>query len=122
MYRTTKSLLLLCFCSGIFSACNHKADLSALPAISFSNNVQSIIVGNCTQSGCHADGSDRPHSLTTYDDVIKRVSPGDANSSQLYERIAGQSGNIMPPAPQAMLTNDQIRTIYLWIEQGAKNN
>lgn len=111
------------FCSVLFfSSCRHDADFSGAPEISFKYEVQSIIIGNCTESGCHASGSDSPGSLVTFEEIQKRVSPGDPRNSQLYERVVGKSGSIMPPSSRTPLTNDQIRSIYIWIEQGAKNN
>jgi uncharacterized membrane protein len=104
----------------MFASCAHEAVIPNSPEISFSTDVQGIIIGNCTQSGCHASGSDHESfSLVTYDDVMKIVSPGNARNSRLYESIKQKS---MPPSSAASLTDQQIKYIYLWIEQGAKNN
>ena len=121
MYRG-KGFLLLILLYAMFVSCRHDGVVPNSPEISFSNDVQSIIIGNCTQSGCHPSSSDHEKfSLVTYDDVMKTVEPGNARNSKLYETITGQ-GKLMPPSSQASLTDQQIKYIYLWIEQGAKNN
>ncbi len=103
-------------------SCRHEVVIPDSPVISFQYDVQAIIIGNCTQSGCHSSGSDRPNALVTYDDIHRIVNPGDARNSELYQRIVGKSGSLMPPSSQRMLNENEIRSIYLWIEQGAKNN
>ena len=106
-------------------ACQHKPTVPETPVISFSNDVQPIIIGNCTQSGCHGGGSgrDSARALLTYNEVMKygEVTPGNAQNSRLFTTIAPNNfQNQMPPKTQ--LSNQQILTIYLWILQGAKNN
>ena len=108
----------------LFFSCRHKGDIPATPQISFSQQVQPILVSNCCYSGCHTGGGGaggrhlRPYE--TYDEVIAITSPGDADGSTIYQRITGRSGNSMPP--NTFLTESQIITIYTWIMQGALNN
>ena len=77
-------------------------------------------------SSCHGGGGNHePGSLVTYDDVIHtgEIHANEAHSSKLYKLITKSSGeDKMPPDPASPLTDKQILTIYLWIEQGAKNN
>ncbi len=113
--------LLVCFMA-FLSSCRHDVVVPESPEISFKFDVQAIIVGNCTESGCHSAGSDQPNPLVTYDDVMRSVNQGDARNSQLYQRIVGKSGNLMPPSPKRILNENEIKLIYVWIEQGAKNN
>jgi len=81
------------------------------------------MIGNCTQSGCHvSSGDDHLFPLVTYEDIAKQVQPGDAANSRLYTVVRGLSGHLMPPPPQPMLTDEQIKFIYVWIEEGAQNN
>jgi uncharacterized membrane protein len=106
----------------LFFSCHHNSDIPAIPVVTFSGDVQAILVGNCTQGGCHGAGNDhRRFSLVTYEDVMNSgtVIAGDARNSNLYKAITGRN-NIMPKAPQAPLTDDQIRFIFIWIAQGAK--
>ena len=119
LFRILISFLML---AGCLLSCRHDSDLASAPVISFKNNVQAIIVGNCTQSGCHTGGSDAEFALVSFEDVASVVNPGNADNSNLFEAITGRSGRIMPPSPQPMLNDNQIKFIYLWIEQGAKNN
>jgi uncharacterized membrane protein len=113
--------LAACVILCMLNACRHDVDLSGAPAVSFQSDVQSIIVSNCSESGCHsASGGKFP--LISYADVRDNVTPGDARASKLYKSITGKGEKLMPPSPQPMLTNDEIRLIYLWIEQGANNN
>jgi len=123
-----KKIFFLCF---LFTAtvvlmpsCRHSSDLPELPEIKFSTDVQSILVGNCTQGGCHGSGSDhRQFSLVSYDDVINSgtIDKGNAHNSKLFQAITGRN-SIMPKAPQTPLTDLEISLIYVWINQGAKNN
>lgn len=104
------------------TSCRHTPDVPSNPVVSFQNDVLPILGGNCNAPGCHAAGSDHKP-LDTYDDVMKTVSAGDIYTSSLYQTITAQaSGTIMPPRPQARLSDNQIATIEVWILQGAKNN
>lgn len=107
------------------NACTHSTDLASIRKISFGSDIQPIIAGNCTQSGCHNAQGDSKFSLVTYDDVISKggVKEADARGSKFYQVISNHSGeNSMPPSPLPMLSSDQIKLVYIWIEQGAKNN
>ncbi len=107
--------------------------------VSFQNDVNPILRDNCLS--CHdgkGEGSTASeYRVLTYDDVMKGtkygqvVVPGDSLSSTLYRLIDHQADPKiqMPPHHDAVadgklgpLTRDQINTIKLWIDQGAKNN
>ena len=48
--------------------------------------------------------------------------PGDYKNSKIYEVLVKPGGEeAMPPSPYNRLSDEQITTIALWIEQGAKN-
>lgn len=105
-------------------SCLHKADLSSLKEVSFASDIQPILAANCTQSNCHNVGG-REFSLVTYNDVMSggEIKAGDAHGSNLYQTISNHGfAETMPPSPLPPLSTDQIKLIYLWIEQGAKNN
>lgn len=102
--------------------CMTEPDLANYPTVSFSSDVMLIIATNCNQSGCHGHVNTEEFSLTTYDEVITHVEPGNGRKSNLYKVITGRGDELMPPEPQNMLTEEQIRTIFVWIEQGAPNN
>jgi len=101
------------------SSCRHEPDLTNIPAVHFSVEVQTILSGNCTMSGCH-DGESQ-FSLIGYENVMSYVKANDARSSKLYRTVTGR-GEMMPPTSRPSLTNTQIEQIYVWIEQGALNN
>jgi hypothetical protein len=109
----------LCFSLGIFLSCllgcRHSANVPDQPAISFSKEIQPIVASNCAQSGCH-DGI-RKSALLTYQQIVRRVKPGDAHHSSLYTTVIDLS---MPP--KTPLSDDQAKSIYIWIMQGANNN
>lgn len=105
------------------TACRHDpiTPLSDAPTISFKNDVQPVMISNCTQSGCH--GSDgHEFKLQTYQDIAGRVKAGEPHASSIYTAITANTLGTMPQPPNPRLTDAQIKTIYLWILQGAKNN
>ena len=111
-----RSKISLMFALLILSSCKHKAVVPIEPAISFSKQVQSIVVNNCAQKGCH-DGTSHKHPLKNYYETLDYVIPGNASSSSLYTTVVRRS---MPP--RHPLTDDQAKLIYIWIMQGAQNN
>ena len=93
--------------------------------VTYASDIQPIVSENCTQSGCHNVPGDSKFSLVTYNDVISngRVIGGDARRSTFYNVISNHGGKApMPPLPYFILTTDQIKLVYIWIEQSAKNN
>ena len=124
-----KSAFFLVFISTM-TACIHKTDLSSIKAVSFSGDIQPILAGNCSMSGCHSDdhgsgsGGHELFPLSTYSEVMDHgeIKSGNARSSKLYRVVTNREGGIMPPSPRPILTEDQMKQIYLWIEQGAKDN
>ena len=108
--------------------------------VSFSNDVNPILTSNCLS--CHdgsGEGSEKSGlSLQDYNSLMKGTTlgavivAGDSASSTLYRLIDHKADPKiqMPPhhddslAEGRMnpLTPDQIETIKIWIDQGAKNN
>lgn len=108
--------------------------------VSFSADVQPILKTACTV--CHTNAGEgvaaSGFSVDSYDSVMKGtalgavVVPGSSISSTLYRVIAGKTDPEirMPPHHEeswaagrgAPLTDDEIRLIAGWIDQGAKNN
>jgi len=83
----------------------------------FQGKILPLIQSNCAYSGCHA-GSQSPN-LTTYENIMKLVKPGDPTGSKLYQLA---TGNTMPPKPNTLMNLDQVTLIYWWIQQGAAND
>ena len=109
--------------AALFCFCKHEPVIDSLPIVSFSTAVKPIISGNCTQGGCHDSYGQPP--LTLYSDLLKNdmVRPFDAYGSRLYISLCSQNKDeVMPRPPAAPLTDLQVRTIFIWITQGAKDN
>jgi len=104
------------------TSCVTEPDLGDYPAVSFQNEVQPILAANCSQSGCHGAVDPEEFTLQTYEEVMLHVKAGDGRKSAIYEAITDRGDEFMPPSPSAPLTDNQIRTIFVWIEQGAPNN
>ena len=109
-------------CAAILVSCRHDSVVPDSPEVSFAHDVQSIIAGNCAFSGCHTGDEGEQFPLIKYEEITGIVDKGNARESKLYKAVTGKSEKLMPPPPQPGLTNEQIRYIYVWIEQGAKNN
>ncbi|HRG59084.1 MAG TPA: hypothetical protein PK323_09015 [Bacteroidia bacterium] len=107
-----------------FTSCKHDYPVPETPAISFKEHVQPIITGNCTAAECHpATGGEFP--LVSYNDVIVNgeIKEGKGSDVELIKVIKSTDDDErMPQPPFDALTNDQIKIIELWVEQGAKNN
>jgi hypothetical protein len=117
-----KRIFIYCLIVLLGSACKHAVDYSSYPEVKYSTDVNPIIIANCTQSGCHGTIAPRRFDLLTYQNVANQVVPDKPNQSELYTVIRDIGNNRMPTPPLPALTDDQIKTIYLWIGQGAKNN
>lgn len=109
----------------LFVGCKHKTNFDALADVHYKTDIEPIISGNCTFSGCHGLVEKERFSLLSYDDLIKHtdVVAGSPEKSELYQVInTFNKNNVMPPKPYKQLSDIQIQLIYVWIGQGAKNN
>lgn len=91
--------------------------------ICFETEVLPIFQSNCTQSGCH-NSTDRTEGYVfdSYENIVSRgIVPGDYKKSEVYKAIVPLVGSSMPPSPYERLSDEQISTIALWIEEGAQN-
>lgn len=115
-------LLLTAFLLAFVSSCTTDPDLSTVPDISYSRDVSRIMSSHCNFRGCHG-GGEGEFSLETYNDLMAHVKAGDARGSSLY-RVITRRGfeERMPPSGYTEVRNEDVKLIYLWIEQGAKNN
>ena len=105
------------------AACETPPEIPATPEVLFNSDIQPILTGSCGQQECHAKNGSAS-SLIGYEDVINNgeVLPGQARQSELYRVISNRSSEPMPPDPAAPLESRNIKLVYVWIEQGAKNN
>jgi Planctomycete cytochrome C len=92
--------------------------------VCFEQEVLPIFQSNCTQSGCHNSTSrESGYDFSTYEEILRGVEPGNYKQSEAYKVITKSFGeSAMPPAPYKRLTDEQITTIALWIDGGAKND
>lgn len=102
----------------MLSSCRNSPDIPLTPVLTFNQNVSSIVLNNCATAGCH-DGSEE-RQLVTYIDVMHFVQAGKPYQSKLFTAITSLGSNQMPP--KGLMSDDQIKTIYIWILQGAKEN
>ncbi|MCF8285011.1 MAG: cytochrome c [Sphingobacteriales bacterium] len=121
--KFTLGLLLLSIFSISISSCKNDIDLSTAPTISFKDDIQAIISGNCAMNGCHGTDKDSDFPLTTYNEVMNEggVKAGDAKGSKFYQVLLINFGEKKMP-PKGPLTDKQIKKVFIWIEQGALNN
>jgi hypothetical protein len=105
-------------------------------AISFKNDVVPILTRHCMP--CHAEENYNPSelSLDSYDDLMAGgkhgvpVVPGKAEESIIIKKLGADPpfGDRMPlvkkkhPGPPNKLTPEELDTLSVWINQGAKNN
>jgi len=104
---------------GLFS-CTHNSDITNVRTVSFNSEVLPVFQTNCSE--CHGGGkSEAGLNLTNYNGIMQGITPGNAYKSELYQSITATLG-IMPPGKHDALNQDQRSLIFVWINQGAKNN
>lgn len=107
---------------GGISSCMHEPKLEGVADVSFQNDIKRILNGNCTFSGCHDGKGGEPGGLITYEEVMGQVEAGNARASKIYKAVTNRTFNEMPPSGYPKLSSADLRLLYTWIEQGAKNN
>lgn len=96
-------------------------------SIYFERDVLPILSTSCAYSGCHDQQTAQEGiRLNSYENIFSGeddiVVPGSLNDSELWEVIMETDPDkIMPPPPNAPLTQAQKDVLRLWIEQGARN-
>ncbi len=101
-------------------------------AVSFAQDVKPILDQNCLS--CHQEGAKgfeaSGFSMVSYDDLMKgtkfgaMVIGGDSEGSNLVVLMEGRADPSisMPHGSMDKVASKDIKTIRLWIDQGAKNN
>ncbi|MCC7439132.1 MAG: hypothetical protein IT211_11620 [Armatimonadetes bacterium] len=92
--------------------------------VSYSQHVQPLFDLSCTTSGCH-DGFTQAAGLRleTYADLFQKpgmVRPNDSARSTL--RLAMRGVTVLHPRIEPLLTENQVRGVAIWIQEGASNN
>jgi hypothetical protein len=124
--KTVGKLIALCLFPLMMAGC------SGEPAVSFSQDVKPILEQNCMN--CHRVGGAGQVasglSMASYAELMKgtrngpMIIAGDVEGSNLLVLIEGRADPSisMPHGQQKSIAEQDIQTIRLWIEQGAKNN
>jgi len=106
-------------CGGNGSACSE--------TVSYGSDIASILNSNCTSVICH----DGDHSTgldlrtnTSWSSIIANgvVVPGDADASDLYDRITRPEPASGDMPPSGTLSDSEKDLIRDWIDEGAENN
>lgn len=102
---------------------------TAKRVVSFNRDVRPILSEHCFK--CHGPSAKEGKGGLRLDDEANAtkdrggysvVKPGDSSASKLLDRVTAPDDMSMPPADSGMdrLSADQIATLKLWIDQGAK--
>ncbi|MBM4363838.1 MAG: fibronectin type III domain-containing protein, partial [Deltaproteobacteria bacterium] len=125
-------------------------ELSVRTGVSLAEDVQPIFTANCALAACHIPGNPPQGQVLaegfTFSNVVNVIAregatigeptllrvdgsgstPDTRGKHYLWRKVSGQgtlTGSLMPPvASQKVLTPDEIETIGLWLDQGAKDN
>lgn len=92
--------------------------------VSYSQHVQPLFDLSCATSGCH-DGFTQAGGLRleTYADLFQKpgmVRPNDSTRSTL--RLAMRGVTVLHPRIEPLLSENQVRGVAIWIQEGASNN
>jgi mono/diheme cytochrome c family protein len=104
-------------------SCRHDPE-TPLTLVCFDSDVQPVLNSYCAKSGCHdATTHEAGIVLSSYEEIIKHVSKGDPQKSDIYKTISARSGseNHMPPDGHNQLSYKNVRDIYVWILQQAEH-
>jgi mono/diheme cytochrome c family protein len=103
-------------------SCTHEY-IENINPVCFEAEVLPLFQSNCTQSGCHnSTDREKGYDFSNYSGILKGVEAGNYRKSEVYKvLVLYGGGEAMPPKPYQRLSDDQIATIALWIEQGAQN-
>ncbi len=123
LFKIQKNVWLAVAALGVvlFVAACKKEYIQNVNDVCFQQEVLPIFQSNCTQSGCHNSSSRQSgYDFSNYEGIMRAVSPSDYKGSTVYQITTTPFG-IMPPSPYNRLSDEQITTIALWIDQGAKD-
>ena len=99
----------------------------------FSEIQEKIFTPSCATAGCHSSGGVSPIlSENSYQNIVNRpssagidyIEPNDPDNSYLIRKILGSDGifGSRMPLNRSPLSQTEIETIILWVEEGAENN
>ncbi len=120
MNLSSLSLVVLCALCSVFTSCaehNIPVEHQCLSneTISFSSDVEEIVISNCAVSGCHdgTNGAERNWLI---------FSNFQSHASEVRHRITLPIDHPEHMPRLGSLTADEIQTIICWVDQGAKED
>ena len=121
MLNKMKKLVLILAVGGVCSLTTCTSDVYS-PDACFTEDVLTIFVSNCAFSGCHdAASHEEDYDLTTYEGIMKGITPKHPQQSEIYREISGANPS-MPESPYPKLSKKDLNTIKIWIKMGAPNS
>ncbi len=122
MKLTTALFLVLCSMI-IIASCTHPISVPPTPTVSFAKDVLPIFIGNCDQTNCHS-GVKRRAALNNYNTIMTygSISPYNALGSKIYKDMSARGLLSKQMPPTGPIAEGDLQTVFLWIQQGAKNN
>jgi mono/diheme cytochrome c family protein len=115
--------------AGLFSC--DKAEQPQFQKVTYANDVEPIIQKHCAE--CHVTGQQGAREsgllMDSYESLMKGtpfgqvINPGSAMSSSLYILVSGKDRlTVTMPHGKKPLSDEEIETIRVWIENGAVEN
>jgi mono/diheme cytochrome c family protein len=112
------------------SSCE-KAEQPQYQNVTYANDVEPIIQKHCAE--CHLTGKQGAREsgllMDSYESLMKGtpfgqvINPGSAMSSSLYMLVSGKDKlTVTMPHSKESLSDEEIETIRVWIENGAVEN
>lgn len=101
------------------NSCKHEGPaVDQMVEICFAEQVLPVFQNSCATAACHdATTAEKGYVFTDYANIMKAITPGNADKSKAYQAITSAS-ELMPP--DNPLPVDKRTLIRVWIEQGAK--
>ena len=92
-----------------------QVDTSCLDVVSYSDDVHSVIMSNCAITGCHNGDNGDDLNWKVFDNF-------QSHATHVQDRITRNvlATGHMPKT--GSISQEQIQTIYCWVQQGANDN
>jgi len=102
--------------------CRHDGlNVATLDKVCYERDIAPIFLNSCGITGCHSQGRGKAgYVFTDYTDVMKAITPFNAQKSKAYQAITGKAFVQLMPPSGALTENERI-LIRVWIDQGAVN-
>lgn len=117
----------------ILLTCIYIVGCATKPQISYQQDVHPIFVDKCI--ACHTPPNGEGYrrsglDMRSYENLMEgsmfgpAIVPGNSRTSPLNILVEGRAGNLSSEMKirHTPITDHEINTLYLWVEQGARNN